>query len=83
MSRYAERINDNTTVEYGFDDVGIPGYFYSVSRGGELVEAGDTRELMIVEDAEEHMNRSEIAESLREYGVNEDHVEAIMMDQPF
>lgn len=83
MSRYAKRINSNTVVEYGFDRAPFPGYFFSVERGGEVVDAGDTREVMICHEKEKKMNRSEIAKKLREYGVRTDHVEAMVMDQPF
>ena len=83
MSRYAHNVNENTVVEYGFDQAGFPGYFYSVTRQGELVEAGDTRKMMITEEKEEYMNRSQIAERLQELGVNDEHVTAMAMDQPF
>lgn len=90
MSRYAERIDDNTVVEYGFDRGGRPGYFYSVERMketpegkvAEVVEAGDTRKAMIISENEDHMNRSEIANRLEELGVREDRVEQIYMDRP-
>jgi len=83
MSRYAHKVNDNTTVEYGFDPGMFPGYFYSVDRQGELVEAGDTRKMMITEEKEEYMNRSEIVERLQELGVKDEHVTAMAMDQKF
>lgn len=49
----------------------------------EIVEGGDTRAEMIISENEKQMNRSEIAEKLKEYGVRGDHVEAMAMDQPF
>lgn len=91
MSRYAHRVDDETTIEYGFDRLPTPGYFFSVEKSKEtesgkmvdVVEAGDTRPMMITHENEEQMNRSEIVEKLKEYGVREDHVEAMAMDQPF
>ena len=91
MSRYAERVDEDTVIEYGFDPMGIPGYFYSVEkiketpegRMTEVVEAGDTRSMMITHEDEEQMNRSQIAEKLQEYGVRDEHVEAVMADQQF
>jgi len=91
MSRYAHRIDDSTVIEYGFDRVPTPGYFYSIERMketpegklAEVVEAGDTRPTMLTHENEEQMNRSEIVEVLRENSVREEHVEAMAMDQPF
>lgn len=83
MSRYAKRVDSNTVVEYGFDRAPFSGYFFSVEQDGEVVEAGDTRSAMVCHENEEQMNRSEIVEKLREYGVRQDHVEAMAMDQPF
>jgi len=83
MSRYSKRVDSTTVIEYGFDRAPFSGYFFSVEKSGEVVEAGDTREAMICHEKEERMNRSEIVEKLREYGVRTDHVEAMAMDQPF
>ena len=92
MSRYTKRVDEDTLISYGYDPGGRPGYFYSVEKMGktehgeqiaEIVEAGDTRPEMIISENEKQMNRSEIAEKLKEYGVRGDHVEAMVMDQPF
>jgi len=88
MSRYAKRIDEDTVIEYGFDRVPTPGYFYSIERMketpegrmAEVVEAGDTRPTMVAHENEEQMNRSEIVEVLREHDVREDHVEKMAMD---
>jgi hypothetical protein len=92
MSRYTKRIDEDTLISYGYDRGGRPGYFFSVEKMrktehgeqiAEIVEAGDTRAEMIISENEEQMNRSEIAEKLREYGIREEHVEAVAMDQQF
>lgn len=91
MSRYGRKVNEDTVLEYGFDRVPTPGYFYSVEKTKEtsegkmvdVVEAGDTRPMMITHENEEQMNRSEIVEKLKEYGADEEHIEAMAMDQPF
>lgn len=82
MSRHAHRTEDGTLVEYGYDKSPYPGYFYSVEKGGEVVEAGDTRRFMLTHPEEKQMNRSEIGEKLREFGVKEEHVESVFMDRP-
>lgn len=91
MSRYTKRIDEDTLISYGYDPRGRPGYFYQIEKEEylegrmvpEIVEAGDTRQEMIISENEERMNRSEIAEKLREYGVRDEHVEAVAMDQQF
>jgi len=91
MSRYTKRIDEDTLISYGYDPGGRPGYFYQIEKEEylegrmvpEIVEAGDTRQEMIISENEERMNRSEIAEKLREYGVRDEHVEAVAMDQQF
>lgn len=82
MSRHSTRVTDDTILEYGFDRVPTPGYFYSVERDGDVIEAGDTRGFMLTHPNEEQMNRSEIVEKLKEYGAREDHIEAMAMDRP-
>lgn len=81
MSRHSHR-TENGIVEYGYDGSPFPGYFYSVEKNGEFVEGGDTREHMICHRKEEQMNRSEIGEKLREFGVKQEHVNAVFMDRP-
>lgn len=92
MSRYTKRIDEDTLVSYGYDRAGRrPGYFYQIEKEeyleGRMVpkvlEGGDTRSEMTISENEEQMNRSEIAEKLRKYGVREEHVEAVMADQQF
>jgi hypothetical protein len=92
MSRYTKRIDENTLIAYGYDRGGRrPGYFYQIEKeeyfDGRIVpkvmEGGDTRAEMVISENEEQMNRSEIAEKLREYDVREEHVEAVAMDQQF
>ncbi len=91
MSRYAQSIGEDTIIEYGFDPVPTPGYFYSIEkmkdtpegRLAQVVDAGDTRKAMITHENETQMNRSEIVEVLRENGVEGEHVEKMAMDQPF
>jgi len=82
MSRYAHRTRSGTIVEYGYDRTPFPGYFYSVEKNGEVVEAGDTRECMICIPEEKQMNRSEIGKKLQEFGVKEEHVKSVFMDRP-
>jgi len=82
MSRYSHVTESGDLVEYGYDPAPMPGYFYSVEENGELVEAGDTRGVMICQPEEEQINRSEIGEKLRKFGVRDDHVDGIFMDQP-
>lgn len=84
MSRYGTKTEDGGKIEYGFDRVPSSGYFYQIFNGdGELVEGGDTRRMMVAHRNEQHMNRSEIADKLREYDVNEDHVGAMEKDLQF
>lgn len=91
MSRYAQSIGEDTIIEYGFDRVPTPGYFYSIEkmketpegRLAEIIDAGDTRPMMIAHENETQMNRSEIVEVLRENGVEGEHVEKMALDQPF
>lgn len=82
MSRYAHKAEDGATVEYGYDRSPIPGYFYMVKEGGDIVEAGDTREFMLCSPESEHKRSGEIAERLEDYGVKEKHVNKISMDLP-
>ena len=91
MSRYSFDAGDGLTVEYGFDRVPRPGYFFSVERQvekpegtvNEIVEAGDTRSSMIVSPKEKHMNRSEIVDRLADLGAPEEHIEKMAMDLQF
>lgn len=91
MSRYAQSIGGDAIIEYGYDPVPTPGYFYSIEkmkqtpegRLAEVIDAGDTREAMITHQNETQMNRSEIVEVLQEHGVRENHIEKMTMDQPF
>jgi len=91
MSRYAQSIGEDTVIEYGFDPVPTPGYFYSIEkmketpegRLAEVIDAGDTRRAMITHENESQMNRSEIVEVLRECGVEGEHIEKMALDQPF
>ena len=87
MSHYQERIDEDKKIEYGFDPVPNPGYFYFIKEYDEgyprVVDGGDTRKEMATHDNEEQMNRSEIVEVLKDYGVSRDHVEAMAMDQKF
>jgi len=81
MSRHSVSVNENLVLEYGFDRVPRPGYFFSVSRNGETVDGGDTRSAMVI-PPEKHMNRSEIADRLAKYGAPERHIRKVAEDLP-
>ena len=91
MSRYVQKIGEDTTIEYGFDRVPVGGYFLSIERMedtpegrlAKVVKAGDTRSVMVAHENERHMERGEILDVLKECDVREDHLEAIAMDRPF
>jgi len=65
-------------VRYGLDRLPVSGYFATVFDGEEIVEDLDTREGM----AETVASRGRIAEVLKEYGVDEAHVTAVLLDLP-
>lgn len=84
MSRYSKRLPDGRIVEYGFDPVPTPGYFYDIFEAGDdiPVEGGDTRSSCVI-PPQEHMDRSEITVRLKELNVPTNHIAKIQRGSRF
>ena len=93
MSRYTAQ-KDGSTITYGFDDCGLPGYFVDDALGNSW----DTRAFMVETDEDEYdddrdpcggvKSRGQLVELLhnaKEQGfpIPESHITAMVLDLPF
>ncbi len=79
MSRYSKEIDERNTVAYGFDN--YSGYFFQ--KFDELTE--DDEEHLVIDECSRFtgLSNGKMIDLMKEYEVNQEHIQMVMYDLPF
>lgn len=78
MSRYTKNLEDGKTVAYGHDHV--LGFFIDVF---DIPDDEDEERLIVEQSSMFGASNSDILETMKSYGVNEDHRKMVALDLTF
>ena len=79
MSRFTKRLEKGVTIAYGFDNA--LGYFIDVFERSEDPKAED--EIVLEKCSMFGSSNGDILQVMEEYGVDEDHCRAVVLDLEF